>query len=261
MPGSNRQADIVWHVKQPNGEPGVLHIEAQSTRDDEMGQRVADYALRLHLQHELSVHSIVMYLRPDGPPPASVFGWNWNDRPSFRYEYEIIRLWEWRSEELLATPYYTLYPLAGFMRDVTVEATAEIADRIDTAARSKEEREQLTGDLALFAGMRLPWEDIYEAIRRRPMLKDLWEQSSLGKALEVIAEERGEARGEARGAENTARHMATLAIMARFGGGLDADLLEAIDNASQAACELAITHVSGGTLDEIRAAFGLAPKG
>ena len=92
------------------------------------------------------------------------------------------------------------------------------------------------------------------------MLKDLWEQSSLGKALEVIAEERGEARGEARGAEKTARHMATLAIMARFGGALDADLLEAIDNANQAACELAITQVGAGTLDEIRAAFGLAPK-
>src|SRR5579883_2685539 len=186
LPGSNRQADIVWHVKQLNGEPGVFHIELQSTRDDEMGQRVADYALRLHIEHELPVHSIVIYLRPDGSIPDSTFGWDWGGRPSFRYEYEIVRLWEWRSEQVLTTPYYNLWPLAGFMQDVTVDTTADIADRIVATAPSEEEREQLTGDLALFAGMRLPWEAIYQAIRRQPMLKDLWEQSSLGKALEVI---------------------------------------------------------------------------
>lgn len=164
LPKSKRQADIVWYVKQPSGEPGVLHIELQSTRDDEMGERVSDYALRLRIQHKIALHSIVIYLRPDGPIPEPVYGWDWGDRSGFRYEYEIIRLWEWRSEQVLTTPYYNLWPLAGFMSDVTVDTTAQIADRIVTAAPSDEEREQLTGDLALFAGMRLPWEAIYQKV-------------------------------------------------------------------------------------------------
>jgi len=270
LPGANRQADLVWKVEQPKGGPGIVHFELQSTNDDEMDERVVDYAWRIRQRFHLPVLSIVIYLRPDGEMPDPVYHWEWDEESRFRYAFDVIRLWEWQPEQVLATPYPNLWPLAGFMASVTVDKTAEIVDQIEAAQIPQEQREELTGDLALFAGMRLPWEAIYEAIRRRPVLKDLWEQSSLGKALEVIAEERGEARGEARGLEigkaqgvalgtaQTSRDAIRIVLTSRFGVLAD-DLDDAIEHADVTVCGAVLARVGTDTLDQIRALLNLGP--
>jgi len=47
--------------------------------------------------------------------------------------------------------------------------------------------------------MRVPAAELIETLRRKPVIEDLWEESSLKDALRILAEERAEARGEARG--------------------------------------------------------------
>ena len=250
LPGVNRQADLVWKVEQPKGGPGIVHFELQSTSDDEMDERVVDYAWRIRLRYHLPVRSIVIYLRPDGKIPDPVYHWEWDGESRFSYAFDVIRLWEWQPEQVLDLPYPNLWPLAGFMANVTVDKTAEIVDQIAAAPIPDPQRTELVGDLALFAGMRLPWDAIYEAIRRRPMLKDLWEQSSLGKALEVIAEERGTLKAN--------RNSIRVVLTSRF-GELPDDLLSAIQIADETTCEIVLARVGTDTLEQIRALLNLGP--
>jgi len=250
LPGVNRQADLVWKVEQPKGGPGAVHFELQSTGDEEMDERVVDYAWRIRQRYHLPVRSIVIYLRPDGKIPDPVYHWEWDGEPRFRYAFEVIRLWEWQPEQVLELPYPNLWPLAGFMANVNVDKTAEIVDQIEAAPIPEAQRTELVGDLALFAGMRLPWDAIYEAIRRRPVLKDLWEQSSLGKALEVIAEERARL--------DTLHDAIRVVLNTRF-GMLPDDLVGAIDNADEAASRIILARIGADTLEQIRALLNLEP--
>ncbi len=250
LPGVNRQADLVWKVEQSKGGPGIVHFELQSTKDDEMPERVVDYAWRIRQRYHLPVCSIVIYLRPDGETPDPVYHWEWDEEPRFRYAFDVIRLWEWQPEQVLDLPYPNLWPLAGFMANVTVDRTAEIVDQI-AASVPDPQRTELVGDLALFAGMRLPWEAIYDAIRRRPMLKDLWEQSSLGKALEVIAEERGRL--------NTLHEAIRVVLTTRF-GPLPDDLAHAIESADEATSRSVLDRVGADTLEQVRALLNVGPS-
>lgn len=47
LPAVSRQADLVWEVADAAGERGILHVELQTKPDSEIGERVAEYGLRL----------------------------------------------------------------------------------------------------------------------------------------------------------------------------------------------------------------------
>jgi len=77
------------------------------------------------------------------------------------------------------------------------------------------------------------------------MIENLWEQSSLGAALEQLAEERGEARGVEIGQTQTMRDMARVALEGRF-GALSDDMLAAIESADTATLTAVVSHVGQG---------------
>jgi len=100
------------------------------------------------------------------------------------------------------------------------------------------------------------------------VLKDLWEQSSLGKALEVIAEEQGWERGWVRGWEQGWKrgrlkgfHESIRIILTSRFGRLPDDLTDAIENADEAICTIVLVHVGTDTLDQIRGLINLGPVG
>ncbi|MGH2486257.1 MAG: hypothetical protein ACRDHE_09615, partial [Ktedonobacterales bacterium] len=90
LPASQRQADIVWEVARRDGSTGVLHIELQANPDVNMGERLAEYGLRLWLRERKPIRSLVILLRPSAVIPPSPFVILWGQGESLRYTFETI---------------------------------------------------------------------------------------------------------------------------------------------------------------------------
>ena len=92
LPAVARQADLVWEVEDDTGTRGLLHIELQTKHDPEMGERLAEYLIRLWRRDHLPVRSIVIFLRaiPRVPQPPCVLEWMGNE--VLRCHYEVVRL-------------------------------------------------------------------------------------------------------------------------------------------------------------------------
>ena len=65
LPALEREVDFVvrvdWH-----GQPVLLLLEFETCWKPNVPQRIAEYALRLHLRYELPVQATVVVLRPGG---------------------------------------------------------------------------------------------------------------------------------------------------------------------------------------------------
>src|SRR5690242_243674 len=77
LPAVARQADLVWQVADATGALGILHVELQTKPEDDIGERIAEYALRLWRRNHLPVVSVVVYLRPAAQLPQSPFVIAW----------------------------------------------------------------------------------------------------------------------------------------------------------------------------------------
>jgi hypothetical protein len=194
----------------------------------------------------------VVFLRPARTIPEARFGWSSFGTPTMTFTYDQLRLWEVPQERLLGTDIYDLYPLAGLLKDASLETLVETADRLAVAPLPPDTRDILTRSLVLLAGVRFPSDLISEVMRRKRVIQNLWEESSLGAALEQLAEERGEARGEAQ----ATRTLARLALEGRF-GQLANDVLAAIDSANVETLTAIVSHVGVDTLAQARARLGL----
>jgi hypothetical protein len=158
LPAASRRADLIWEVERPDGQRGILHIELQTKPDPEIGQRMAEYGLRLWLRDGLPVRSLVVFLRQAETLAQSPFVVEWMGEERLRYVFDVIRLWEVASERVLETPYYDLWPLAGLMAGVTAEATVAVAERIAVAPLPAHEREDLINQRpSEKSGMRPSW--------------------------------------------------------------------------------------------------------
>jgi predicted transposase YdaD len=256
-----RRADLVWEVEAPGGARGLLHVELQTNPDPHMGERLAEYALRLWRRDHKPLRSLVVYLRPsDALPEPSFAVTDWSGREGLRFTYDVVRLWEVPPERVLDTVYYELWPLAGLMGNVTPEATMRAADKIAGAPLPEKRREELTASLLLLAGMRIAQPALRQLVQwRRHMLtdKDIWEASVLKDVLRDLAYEEGEAHGREEGKAEATREAVRTVLAARF-GALDEALLSAIQAADPAALETLYAPAATETLEQIRARLGLS---
>lgn len=100
------------------------------------------------------------------------------------------------------------------------------------------------------------------------MIEDLWKESSLGAALETLAEERGLARGMERGIAQGLergmaqgmRHLAQVALEARF-GALAPDIVEALQAADEPLLVALVTDAGIARVEDVRRRLGLASAG
>jgi len=264
LPATPRQADLVWVVLSAAGQRLLLHIELQLRAEADMGERAAEYAIRLWRREHCPVLTLIIYLRPMNVPARSPFVMAWPGRETLRYSFDEMRLWETPREWVLDSPAVELWPLAGAMAGTTVETTLQVAERIAGAALPAQERDELLRVLVLLAGLRLPAQALGEALRRRPMIEDLWKESSLGQALRDLAEERAHERGKAEGLQLGVQEgkadglrQATMVALAGHFGPLAADLLAALSTADQDTLLDLIAHVATTTLPRTRARLGL----
>lgn len=251
VPAVPRYADLVWEVERPGSEapgPGLLHVELQLKVEADIGERLAEYAIRLWRRDHLPVRSVVVYLRRSASiptPPFVIPGYGGEQQQaSLAYHYGVVRLWEIPQERILALPNFGLWPLASLMAGASVETTVSIAERLAAVSAPERERSELIGLLANLAGVNIPQDILLAAFRSKPMIDDLLEYSSVAQAFV----EEGERR--------MARRMALIALEGRF-GPLSDDLRAAIEAADEATLQEIVAHIATESLDQVRARLGL----
>ena len=234
----------MWEVEAPGGARGHLHVELQTNPDPQMGERLAEYALRLWRRDHKPLCSLVVYLRPPDPLPQPPFTiGDWSGREGLRFTYDVVRLWEVPPERVLETGHYELWPLAGPMGDVTPEATLRVADKIASAPLPAKWRKELTASLFLLTGIRVSKSALRRLVDwRRHILtdNDPWEASVLKDVLRDMA---------------TADAFRNV-LEARF-GKLDDDLLRFLDQAEAETLHL-LFGAATESLDQIRTRLGLS---
>ncbi|HEY7347203.1 MAG TPA: hypothetical protein VH599_02705 [Ktedonobacterales bacterium] len=255
LPSQARRADEVWEVVFFDGQHGILHIEFQTEVEDNIGLRVAEYALRLFRHYKLPVHSVVIFLRPAKNVPTSPFGWDWNTQEELRYHYESIRLWELSAEQLLETPFYDIWPFAALMhRKVTLAYEMALAKRIAQAPIEREHLGDIMQRLGILAGIRLSKSDS-DKLRERinaMMGEEILKESTYIQVLIEKWQPEILAKREAEGMHKMTR----VALEGRF-GTLSDDLLAALETADQETLEGVVAHISTDTLEQTRARLGL----
>ena len=249
MPAVARHADLVWEVARRGGQRGILHIELQTKVEADIGERLAEYAVRLWRRDHLPVRSLVVFLREAANVPASPFRIPWGKQESLRYTFDIVRLWEVPQQQVLGTDYYHLWPLASLMADATVESTLDVAERLIVAPLAPAERSELTGLLTVLAGIRLSSTAILDALRRNQMIDELLRESGIAQLFIEQGREEGREEGE--------RQMARLALEGRF-GALSEDMLAALGSADEATLRDLVAHIGTDTLEQARARLGLS---
>jgi predicted transposase YdaD len=245
LPAVTRRADLVWEVERQERTRGLLHIEMQTEPDDELGERIAEYMIRLWRRDHLPVRSIVIFLRPTKQLPSSPFVILWREQPSLTCAFEVVKLWELPAERVLETPFYDLWPLASLMAGASVERAVTIAERIAAAPLSQAERGELTGLLVVIAEVRLRRREVLAALRSNPMIDELVRQSSLFE----LAKEEGKLEGE--------RAMVRLFLEGRF-GALQDDLIAALEAADEATLHEIGKHAATESLEQLRARLSLS---
>jgi predicted transposase YdaD len=257
VPAVARRADLVWEVERPGGQRGILHVELQTRVEADIGERLAEYAIRLWRRDHLPVRSLVVFLREAANVPTSPFRIPWGEQESLRYDFEIVRLWEVPQEEVLNTGYYDLWPLASLMAGVTVESTLAVAERLIAAPLPQPERSELTGLLAVLASMRLPLEAILNTLRREQMIEEIMRESGWAQLWREEGRQEGREEGREEGERQMAREMAQLALEGRF-GALSEDVLVALRSADEATLRDLVAHVASDTLEQACARLRLS---
>ena len=97
------EADKIIRVE--GARPFLLHIEAQTTYDADMGERMLQYNFLLQRRHGLPVISLLILLRPeaDGEEMTGVVRHEFSVGTVYHeFSYRVIRVWEHTAEELIA---------------------------------------------------------------------------------------------------------------------------------------------------------------
>ena len=107
------EADSVLEIEQENNGKGMLfHIEAQSTRDPNIAERLLQYSVEAKNQHKLPVYSCVIYLRDVGDVPQPPLRWQRLDGQDYMvFDYLSVELASIPVEELKQTGLVGLKPL------------------------------------------------------------------------------------------------------------------------------------------------------
>jgi predicted transposase YdaD len=132
--------------------------------------------------------------------------------------------------------------------------------------REEESERALCGSLrndrrktVLLAGVNLPLDAIVEAIRRRPMLDEIFEESSVAQWLiergRKEGSEQGRDEGREEGRRQMARDMARMALESRF-GTLSEEMLAALNIADEAALRDVVAHIGTDSLEQARSRLG-----
>jgi len=177
----------------------ILHLEFQTTTDENMPLRMLDYWVRLRRKFPTKkIHQTVIYLRPTNSPLVRQAIYT-SEQTS--HEFQIIRLWEQSPQTL--QQYVGLLPFVSLCRtDDPEEELRQVTKQIE-AIPDKEIQANLIAATYVISGLILDTEILQKLLRREFMKESVTYQEIL---REGIAE--GIIRGEARGRSEAANQIA-----------------------------------------------------
>jgi len=180
----------------------ILHLEFQTTTDENMALRMLDYWVRLHRKFPTKeIHQTVIYLKPTNSPLVHQNKFTSNQT---NHKFHIIRLWE--QPTAIFQQYQGLLPFIALSQTSNPEeALKQAAQQIKTIT-DKDIQGNITTATYIISGLILNREIIHRLLRTDNMKESITYQEILleGKA-EGLAE--GLAEGEVRAANQIALNM------------------------------------------------------
>jgi len=153
-----RQADATAYatVKSPAGAEVevVVHIEFQTDADDTMPIRMAGYIGRLIDMYRRPIHASVIYLRPQEINDPGMYEYTFPNR--FVAEYNVIKIWDFDGEELLAKRILGLLPFVPLMQPEGVsdsEWLGKCVRTIEASVPNEHDRKDLLASTSVLAGL------------------------------------------------------------------------------------------------------------
>jgi len=168
----------------------VLHLEFQTHPDANIPFRMIDYRLRVYRRFPTKqMRQVVIYLKETG---SELVQQNTFTIAGTRHEFEVVRLWEKPTEELLK--YAGLLPFAvlGETED-RVKTLQQVAQEINKIADLRLQS-NVGAATAILAGLVLEKEFIQRVLRR-----DVMRESVIFQEIEAEAKAEGRAEGKAEG--------------------------------------------------------------
>jgi len=177
----------------------ILHLEFQTSTDENMALRMLDYWVRLHRKFPAKkIHQTVIYLKPTNSPLAYQNSFALDQT---NHQFNTIRLWEQPTATL--QEYQGLWPLVILSQTPNPEETLrQVAQQIETIA-DKNIQSNIAAATYIISGLTLNKEIIHRLLRTEIMKESVTYQEIL-----LEGEAKGEAKGEARGKAEAAKQIA-----------------------------------------------------
>ena len=168
----------------------VLHLEFQTVPRAEIPFRMADYRLRVHRKYpNKEMRQIVIYLKETS---SELVQQNSFTISGMRHEFEVIRIWEQPTTDLLRFP--GLLPLAVLSRsDNRIQTLRQVSSFIDVLQDSRQQS-NVAAATSILAGLVLEKEVIRSVLREEIMRESVIYQDIVEKATA-----KGKAEGKAEG--------------------------------------------------------------
>jgi len=132
----------------------IIHIEFQTDADDTMPVRMAGYIGRLIDMYKRPIHASVIYLRPQEINDPGVYQHTFPNR--FVAEYNVIKIWNFDGEELLAKCLLGLLPFVPLMQPEGVsdsEWLGKCVRTIEESVPNEQDRKDLLISTSILAGL------------------------------------------------------------------------------------------------------------
>jgi len=180
------QADRLIEITDPDY---IFHLEMQAGYDPGLGDRTHYYHVATRHKYKKRVVSLVVLLRrsADGPLMTGVLS-----DPSFTFRYQIVRIWEIRTDEVLAGPLTLLpfAPITNVKRQDLPGVIRRMKERIDEEA-DEAEKVRVWSTTSLLMGLN------YSRSFVQGIFKGVWNMQESSVYQGILAD--GRAQGKAEG--------------------------------------------------------------
>ncbi|GAC1469995.1 MAG: hypothetical protein PVSMB5_17070 [Ktedonobacteraceae bacterium] len=117
----NVNADLLYRVLVDD-RPCMLHVEFQSTSHPRMAERMLEYNVLAALEHQLPIHSFLIYLKRGEESDKAFVESPFIQRSVFgeeihRFVFTVIKMWEVPTNLLLNAGYKGILPLVPLTAD------------------------------------------------------------------------------------------------------------------------------------------------
>jgi predicted transposase/invertase (TIGR01784 family) len=170
----------------------IVHIEFQTRPQKDVPFRMADYRLRIHrLFPKKKIYQVVIYLKKTSSKLARI---NTFELPEMQHRYNVIRLWEVPTEELLKSS--GILPFAVLSKTNNPQDVLEqVARRIDKIA-DRGQQSNIAASTAIIAGLVLD-----TMVIKRLLKEEIMKESVIYQEIEATGEAKGLQRGLEQGLE------------------------------------------------------------